>query len=68
MSLHDHSPHQREARLVHLASLDGYVAIHRGRIVEIAGRMLCPSAETLRQELLAYGLTPSDRFIRTATS
>ncbi|MDQ2104298.1 hypothetical protein [Azospirillum isscasi] len=58
----------RLARLVHMASVGGYVAVLNGSLVELDGRMVWPTAEALLRDAAAADMAVSTLIIDTARS
>ncbi|WP_448204058.1 hypothetical protein [Azospirillum sp. sgz302134] len=56
---------ERLARVIHMASLGCYVAVHHGRLVEVNGRMTWPSAESLARDARTAGIVASPMAIDT---
>ncbi|MCW2237864.1 hypothetical protein [Azospirillum canadense] len=60
------APTERLARVIYMASVGGYMAVHHGRLVEVGGRMVWPSAESLAADALTQGIVASTMVINTA--
>ena len=56
----------RLARLIRMASVGGYIAVHNDTLVELDGRVLWPTAEALIRDASAAGVPVSTYVIDTA--
>lgn len=56
----------RLARLIRMASVGGYMAVHNGSLVELDGRMIWPTAEALIRDAEAAGIPVSTLVIDTS--
>lgn len=57
---------ERLARVIFMASVGGYMAVHHGQLVEVDGRMIWPSAASLAADALTRGIVASTMVINTA--
>lgn len=62
------APTGRLARVIYMASVGGYMAVHHERLVEVNGRMIWPSAESLAADAPSVGIVASTLVINTARS
>ncbi|MBP2293058.1 hypothetical protein [Azospirillum rugosum] len=62
------APTERLARVIYMASVGGYMAVHHGRFVEVNGRMIWPTPESLTADALTRGIVASTMVINTARS
>ena len=60
------APEERLARVIYMASVGGYMAVHHGRLVEVNGRMIWPTAESLAADARTLGIVASTMVINTA--
>ena len=56
----------RLARLIRMASVGGYMAVHNDTLVELCGRMIWPTAEALIRDAEAAGIPVSTLVIDTS--
>ncbi len=56
----------RLARLIRMASVGGYIAVHNGSLVELDGRVIWPTAESLIHDAAAAGVPVSTHVMNTA--
>lgn len=59
-------PAERLARVIYMASVGGYMAVHHNHLVEVNGRMVWPDAESLARDALTVGVVASTLVINTA--
>ena len=59
-------PAERLARVIYMASVGGYMAVHHNHLVEVNGRMVWPDAESLARDTLSVGIVASTLVINTA--
>jgi len=59
-------PAERLARVIYMASVGGYMAVHHNHLVEVNGRMIWPDVESLARDALAAGIVASTLVINTA--
>ncbi len=59
-------PAERLARVIYMASVGGYMAVHHNHLVEVNGRMVWPDAEALARDALTVGVVASTLVINTA--
>lgn len=62
------APRERLARLIHMASVGGYIAVRNDTLVELDGRMVWPTAESLIRDAAAAGVPVSTHVIDTSRS
>lgn len=62
------APRERLARLIHMASVGGYIAVRNDTLVELDGRMVWPTAESLIRDAVAAGVPVSTHVIDTSRS
>lgn len=55
----------RMARIVQLGKLGGYAALLDGKLLELEGRFLWPSAAAVSDAVRRVGITPSDMILDT---
>ncbi|CAO3441920.1 hypothetical protein [Azospirillum argentinense] len=58
----------RLARLIYMASVGGYMAVHEDTLVQLNGRMVWPTADALIRDAAAAGVPVSSHVINTARS
>ncbi|AWJ84416.1 hypothetical protein TSH58p_13265 [Azospirillum sp. TSH58] len=58
----------RLARLIFMASVGGYMAVHEDTLVQLDGRMVWPTADALIRDAAAAGVQVSSHVINTARS
>ncbi|TWA71368.1 hypothetical protein FBZ82_103343 [Azospirillum brasilense] len=61
-------PAARLARLIFMASVGGYMAVHEDTLMQLNGRMVWPSADALIRDAAAAGVPVSSHVINTARS
>lgn len=55
----------RMARIVHMGKLGGYSGLLNGAMLELEGRLLWPSEESLKEAMRRAGIQPSELIIDT---
>ncbi|CAO3376514.1 hypothetical protein [Azospirillum argentinense] len=58
----------RLARLIFMASVGGYMAVHEDTLMQLNGRMVWPTADALIRDAAAAGVPVSSHVINTARS
>nr|WP_222530455.1 hypothetical protein [Azospirillum sp. 412522] len=58
----------RMARIVHMGKLGGFAALLDGRMLELEGRILWPSATALNEALRRAGIASSDLILDTRST
>ncbi|WP_175426402.1 hypothetical protein [Azospirillum brasilense] len=61
-------PTVRLARLIFMASVGGYMAVHEDTLMQLDGRMVWPTADALIRDAAAAGVPVSSHVINTARS